>query len=374
MHSPMSEALIEAKPEPTHHRDRASRRTEAESFRTAMQSALLEFEPDQRTVDLLGQEHHHGTWIGPRLLDIANRIRNQGGSEDDYRRWVMSSYLWRDYTSSTSDSAAAQRRTLASSWDKSETSLPFDLADALPALYDRIASALWVGRSGSRNREVALAFVRFCWEHNCFTRTISSYELSKRTAGLSPATVGRALLDLINLGLLFKIERTDRRASKRSTCRYQVNLRWTDPKSVLKPPKGNHVTEARNTCKYSLPHLRDNAGQDDLWSSRGLGLTAGRVYVVLADEPATVREISKRAGVSDGQARRAVAKLADHCLAGTIPGRPARYFKVETPLYAIADMLGCAGYVDHVIDQTEARQQANRIGYPSAYSRRSTTA
>jgi hypothetical protein len=41
-----------------------------------MQSALLEFEPDQRTVDLLGQEHHHGSWIGPRLLDLANRIRN----------------------------------------------------------------------------------------------------------------------------------------------------------------------------------------------------------------------------------------------------------------------------------------------------------
>jgi hypothetical protein len=338
-----------------------------------MQSALLEFEPGQRTVDLLGQEHHHGSWIGPRLLDLANRIRNQGGSEDDYRRWVMSSYLWASYTSNTNDRVAAQRRTLASSWDKSETSLPFDLADALPALYDRIASAVWVGRSGSRNREVALAFVRFCWEHNCFTRTISSYELSKHTAGLSPATVGRALLDLVNLGLLSKIERTDRRASKRSTCRYQVNLRWTDPKSVHKPAKGNHVTEARNTWKYSLPHLRDNAGQEDLWSSRGLGLTAGRVYEVLADEPATVREISERAGVTDGQARRAAVKLADHALAGTLPGRPARYFKVETPLSAVADMLGCFGYVDWVISRTQARQAANRIGYPSSYSKGPTT-
>jgi hypothetical protein len=92
------------------------------------------------------------------------------------------------------------------------------------------------------------------------------------------------------------------------------------------------------------------------------------VYEVLADEQATVREISQRAGVSDQQTRRALARLADHALAGTIPGRPARYFKVETPLYAVADMLGCTGYVEHVINRTEAWQEANRIGYPFAYS------
>jgi hypothetical protein len=53
---------------------------------------------------------------------------------------------------------------------------------------------------------------------------------------------------------------------------------------------------------------------------------------------------------------------------------PARYFKVETPLPAVEEMLGCSGYVDHVIAQTEARQQANRIGYPSAYWQVSATA
>lgn len=52
-----------------------------------------------------------------------------------------------------------------------------------------------------------------------------------------------------------------------------------------------------------------------------------------------------------------------------IPGKPARYFKVETPLQAVADMLDCTGYVDHVISKTEARHDANRIGYPSAYFR-----
>jgi hypothetical protein len=217
--------------------------------------------------------------------------------------------------------------------------------------------------------------VRFCTEHNCYTRTISCYELSKYTPGLSPNVVHKALRDLVKLGLLSKIERTDRRASSRSASRYQANLYWKPERSGSAPsnPSGNHVPEIRNTCKSSLSPLRDS-DRDDLWSSRGLGLTAGRVYAALADEPATVREISERAGVTDGQARRAVAKLADHALAGTMPGRPARYFKVETPLSAVADMLGCSGYVEWAITRTEAMQRANRVGYPSAYFRGLTTA
>jgi hypothetical protein len=38
---------------------------------------------------------------------------------------------------------------------------------------------------------------------------------------------------------------------------------------------------------------------------------------------------------------------------------------VETPLYAVTNMLGCIGYVEHVINRTEAWQEANRIGYAS---------
>jgi hypothetical protein len=49
-----------------------------------------------------------------------------------------------------------------------------------------------------------------------------------------------------------------------------------------------------------------------------------------------------------------------------------RYFKVETPLTAVADLVGCSGYVEFVIRRTEAWQEANRIGYPFAY-RTSTT-
>jgi hypothetical protein len=342
--------------------------------------ALDRFEPDATTLELLGAEHQNGVWVGRELLPVANRIRSSGGSEDDYIRWVMASHLWTSYVYSTNDSARDHRRHLNSAWDKAERSRPFDLEDCLADLADRIAMSRWVGRSGSRNRMVAMAFVGFCIEHNCYTRTISCYELSKYTPGLSPNVVNKALRDLIGLGLLMRVERRDRRTSSRSTSRYQVNLYWRPetPKglqrstsSAPRTPSGYSVPEIRNTCKSSLSPLRDEDGYD-VWSSRGLGLTAGRVYAVLADEPATVREISERAGVSDGQARRAVAKLADHALAGTLPGRPARYFKVETPLPAVEDLIGCSGYVEFVISRTEAWQEANRIGYSSAYQRSAT--
>jgi hypothetical protein len=338
---------------------------------------LTDFDPDPRTLELLGSEHQNGTWVGRELLPIANRIRNQGGTEDDYVTWVKASYLWTSYVGSTSDSAASQRKHLARAWDKSERSKPWDLEDALTDLAGRIATARWTGRSGSRNRAVALAFVRFCIEHNCFTRTISSYELSKHTAGMSPMTVGRGLLDLVRLGLLTKVERSDRRVTARSTGRYQVNLYWkptsgvSPPRAAPKPPKGLFATDAMSTGKHSLPQLRTNF--EDLWSHRGLGETARRVYEVVSDEPATVREISDRSGLSRHAARRALAKLTDNCLAGLKPERPARYFKVETPLDAVADMLGSTGYVAHMIDRTTKRQEANRQGYPSNYSQKATT-
>lgn len=334
-------------------------------------SGLPEFEPDPFTLELLQQEHENGTWIGRRLLAVANRIRDRGGCEDDYRRWVLSSGLWLSYTSSTGDSGAAQRRNLGTAWDRSTRSKPFELDDALSALLDRIATGYWTGKAGSRNREVALAFVRFCRDRNCFTRTISCYELSKHTSGLSPNVVYKGLRDLVLLGLLTKVDRTDRRVSSRSTSRYRINLDWKAPRSggSVPSPGGYCGTDIRSTSNSSLSPER-NSATGDLWSSRGLGLTAGRVYEALTDEPASINELSKRAGLTYYQTRRALVKLADHCLAGLLPGRPVRYFKVETPLGVVADMLGCTGYVDHVIGQTEARQHANRVGYPSSYSTR----
>lgn len=322
---------------------------------------MTDFEADAITLRLLQSEHENGTWVGKELLPIASRIRNGGGSEDDYLLLVTLSELWRSYTGSTSDSAADQRKHLASAWDKSEESKPFELDDALADLEDRIRRARWRGRSGNRDRAVASAFVAFCRERNCFTRTISTYELAKYTAGMAPRTVGRALADLVDCGLLARVHRTDTRVSGRSTGRYEINLRWRP--EGLSP---NPVSDSMSTGKASLRQLWDSAR--DIWSSRGLGQSAGRVYAVLADEPATVKQLSDTTGLGDQATRDAAAKLAEHCLAGTIPGRPVRYFKVETPLHAIEQAIGCSGYVETAIEKLTARQEINRRAYPSTYA------
>lgn len=79
------------------------------------------------------------------------------------------------------------------------------------------------GRSGTRDRAVALALVGFCIEHNCFTRTLSSYKLAKWTAGMSQMLVSRALLVLADKHqLITEVDRTDKRTSTRSAKRYRV--------------------------------------------------------------------------------------------------------------------------------------------------------
>lgn len=330
------------------------------------------FEPDETTWKLLQAEHSNGTWVGVELLPIANRVRNLGGSWEDFERLIRASTLWGSYIGSTGDPGRRQLKHLDSAWDKSESSKPFDLDEALSDLGDRIANARWTGQSGSRNRAVALAFVEFCAENNCFTRTMSSYELSKWTAGFSQKTVHRALVDLIKLGLLVKVDRTDRRASSRTANRYQLNL-WWKPKvaQATSRPRGagmpapNVIGDLRNTSKNSLSQLC--LSRRDLWSSRGLGQTAHRVFEVLSDTPQTVREISEQAGLSAGAARNAAKKLADNCLAGCVPGRPVRFFKADTPLDAVEESLGVSGYIEFKKAQTEERQLANRVGYPANY-------
>lgn len=72
--------------------------------------------------------------------------------------------------------------------------------------------------------------------------------------------------------------------------------------------------------------------------------------------------------MSRDAARHALVKLTNNCLAGTIPGRPVKYFRVDTPLDVVADSLGVAGYVEHQRQKIELRQYANRMGYPKSYS------
>lgn len=150
----------------------------------------------------LQAEYQH-RWIGPALLPIAGAIRELGGNFEDYERLVRMSNLWLTYTTETTNNVATQEKNLVSAWEKSKDHGDWDLADALSNLAARVRSFnRWPNpRTASRDRLVALAFIGFCLEHNCFTRTLSQYELAKMT-GLSRKTVARALASLIELGLL----------------------------------------------------------------------------------------------------------------------------------------------------------------------------
>jgi DNA-binding transcriptional ArsR family regulator len=319
---------------------------------------LTVFEPDQITLELLQAEHVNGTWVGLELLPIASRIWNQGGSEDDYRRWVLVSTLWQTYTGSTSDSRKKQHTGLDSAWDKAAEAKPFDLEESLSALRERIAAHNgWAGRTGSRDRAVALALVEFCIEHNCFTRTLSSYELAKWTAGISQPSVSRALTALADHGLIRTVERTDRRTSERSTRRYRLNLQW-----------GVSNIESRSTGKASL--IQELTPPSDLWSRGGLGLGAQRVFETLSDEPVAARSIADQTGMKPRGVKRYLGILAEHCLAGSKPGargEPTLYFRVDTPLDAVADSMGIYGHVEIKRWEIERRQHSNRAAYPSSY-------
>lgn len=328
---------------------------------------MTDFEPDATTLQLLAGEYEHA-WIGPKLAGIANRIRNQGGSEDDYRRWVLSSNLWNSYLYSTDDKVRKQQRNLDSGWAIASRSKTFNLEDELSDLRDRIATHTgWTGRTGSRDRAVALVFVDFCIENNCFTRTISSYELAKYTAGMSQKSVHRALMALLDRGLLQEEQRADKRTSARSTRRYRVNLRW-----------GVSTRDLRNTVINSLS--QELQPPHDLWSRgptrkggpAGLGPACQRVWEVLTDEPTTVREVSETTGMSRDSVRRYLKILADNCLAGVKPGgpgKPALYFGVDTPLDAVAAMRGITGVVENRRNAISVRQHNNQLAYPGTYWR-----
>jgi hypothetical protein len=333
------------------------------------------FEPDELTLELLGAEHQIGEWVGRELLPIASRIRGLGGNEDDYKRWVLSSHLWMTYVGFTRDRVKKQDTNLESAWAQAAKNKPFDLEDALTELAARIkAYTCWNARTGSRDRAVALALVEFCIEHNCFTRTLSSYELSKWTAGMAPMTVGRALLALADYGLIREVQRTDRRTSVRSAKRYRVNLQWAAGSRLPTLDRGVTNNVARSTGIASLQ--QELYPPSDLWSRRGLGPGAQRVYEALSDEHVTARELTELTGLPRRSAKRYAEILADHCLAGIVPAAPGgvpRYFRVDTPLDAVADAFGLRGYIDGKRQEVEQRQQANAAAYPGAYRGRRAT-
>lgn len=313
-----------------------------------------------KTLLLLQSEHDPGTWIGPALLTIANDFRSFGGSWEQYENIVRLSYLWMSYEGFTADTATERYRNLERAWNKSFRPKPFDLHESLDELRARVRAAPWTGRTGSRDLAVLLAFIDLCQDGNCFTHTVSKYELSKWTAGFTPDTTGRALLSLLDKGTpLHRASRTDIRETARSTRAYTLNLDWRAPRGgpFLSGVHASMSTPGR-LIDASVP---DSLLTSDVWSSSGLGQTAGRVFEVLNTEDwMTRKDIASVAGMSEDMARRATDRLYDSGLVVRIGQRPVKYRRAEdVDLRMVAQALGCAGAIDQAVEKVIMRQEAN---------------
>jgi len=328
----------------------------------------MEISPSAR--EILSSEHNHNEWIGPKLLAVANYFRSDALDRDDYERWVLASFLWSSYEDSTRDSVTEQRRNLERAWEKSSETKPFDLHESLTTLRRRVVEARWPGRAGPRDRAVALSFIDFCQENNCFTRTLSSYELAKWTPGFSPRTVDRGLQALEVRGLLTVVPRTDTTPGKRTTVQRQLNLDWRDLSSFIPERSLDDVSDAISTVGRLI--ASDTSTTElvahDLWSNKGLGQSPGRVYQVLGPEFVTLKTVAAQARMTESATRRALGKLYEHGLVMRRGRRPVEYRRNEdmTP-DLIADALGVTGAIKANVEKIIARQEANEL-YKATFS------
>ncbi len=319
--------------------------------------------PSARALELLGSEYDH-QWPGPTLLSVANHFRHDGLDWEDYERWVRSSYFWTTYEDSTTSTESERIRILDSAWLKSGERTTFELDDTLADLAKSVIDAQWYGRKGIRARAVALAFIDFCREHNCFTRTISHYEVAKWTPGFSAERTRKGIADLVEIGFLRSVYRTGE--SRRSTRRYQVNLDWSPVMgtgselvslNVAMSSPGRLITSFGETETLSLT---DTLLDHDVWSHRGLGQSVGLVFIELTEDWQDVQTIAANCGKSQGAARKSLERLYDVGLVMKKTGRPVLYRAVDEPdLDLIAGAIGATGAIEQNVVSLVARQEAN---------------
>jgi DNA-binding transcriptional ArsR family regulator len=332
---------------------------------------------DPIALALLDSEYDH-TFIGRKLLSAANYCRHAGIGEDAAEDLIRSSHLSITYQASTSSNERKQDKAMSSAIRKAYRGSDFELSDSLSALWERVSSAAWTGRNGSRDRAVLLAFIWFCWEHNCFTRTLSTYELAAHTDGLSPGTVSRALASLVtNHGRpLTVVPRKDRRPSRRSAQQYRLRLDW-HPSGGAQGISG--TGRAISSRQNLLPH---DDGYSDLWSPAGLGETARRLWDVVDHHGPegpwlSLAELAKVSGMTGDMARRAMDKLFEYGLVARRPrgkyddrpsGRckPAAEYRRgwDVDYEILAYVLGVQGAVQQRTDAIRYRQEANRASLP----------
>ncbi len=313
------------------------------------------------TIDLLdGRDGRYTEWA--TACAIATDAMNKGLTENEFARLVRESdFAYEFATESGRDRSNRLDSRLSKVWSKVEEIWTPPIGNAtdvrarLAALSARLDDHRWGGRTGSKDRAVALSLVSWAHEVGVWTLDASTRELAVR-AGVSRGTASRALGRLTALGV---ISPDDSARSARDARRWVLNLGWT-----TKGQTGTHKPFPPNTRScgpvMSLPSTGHPA-----FLGAALGQTSERVWLDLLDHPdSTVGEVADRLGITSKTVRRSLdSKLVANQLVTKTEGRPSRYAvdpSADTDrLNQVADAYGTLDWRDRNVE----RYERERDGY-----------
>lgn len=178
-------------------------------------------------------------------------------------------------------------------------------------LYQRAESAPWPGRGARSDQRVYLALTALAWKVNDLNINASVRDV-EQYASVSCSTVSKALRRLARRGLL------QRRGRPRITCKTH---HW-DGRAVHRPcplcaplfrlPTAVLRQERLPSASASSVSAADNApGAFELWTSSGLGQSAGLIYAHLTDAPQNVKALAAATGLSRRTVERGLNALAN---------------------------------------------------------------
>lgn len=267
------------------------------------------------------ESHPNGSWA--TLVSLANYFRAAGRDAYDFEDEVSESEFGQ--TSSLFDGGRLGAQ-CARAWERTDDDAETTDADGVrrlvAELHQRVTDREWRGRTGLRDRDVALAILERCHELGTYSPVVSARWLAERVSR-GHTTVARALTSLRGLGFLSGKPQVTGQGNRR----YKVNLRW---ERSTKPQDGTSNL-VRSTCIT----MRVQVGHD-AFVSRALGPLAGQVW--FRYEPVTAAQVAAEYGVSDDTARRALKGLAEFGLATKGQGRPATYTMLDASVEGLDEI------------------------------------
>jgi hypothetical protein len=277
----------------------------------------------QVALDLLsGADGRYSPWATASA--VAMYAINAGYTEDQFVELVTASDF--AYLFATEDKGRDRSNRLTSRlskvWGKAEDAWnpplreAIDVRERLAALSQRIADYPWSGRTAGTDQAVAVALITWAHEIGVWTLDAGCRELSLR-AMVAQRTAARALARLVDKGLIERAGATARKDDHAQ--RWVINLGWgafgqDDPHKPLPPTEEIMWATLAESHPVFLPS--------------GLGRTAGRIWLDLAEHPgegATAAQIADRAAIPLRSVNRVLKdKLVPNCLVVVSESRPSK--------------------------------------------------